>query len=187
MIPPRPTELARHLVREVLREGGLAIDATAGNGHDTLFLAECAGPGGRVLAFDKQAAAINSTRERLKHAGWLDRVELHQTSHARMGETTQPGSASVVMFNLGYLPGGDHSVTTEKEETLIALDAAATCLKPGGMLSVVCYPGHPGGTAETAAVEESLAELTNGGWRVAKYSMLGTRSPAPLLLTACKP
>lgn len=186
MIPPRPTELARHLVREVLREGDIAIDATAGNGHDTLFLAQCVGPHGRVLAFDIQDEAVESTHSRLESAGCLAQASIHRVCHSRMAEFTEPATARVIMFNLGYLPGGDHALTTSAAQTLTALEAAATCLMPGGLLSVVCYPGHPGGDDEAAKVETWLMGLTSDGWRLAKYAMLGTLQAAPFLLTACK-
>ncbi len=186
MIPPRPTELAHRFVREALREGDLAIDATAGNGHDTLMLAERVGESGRVLAFDIQSSAIESARMRIQEAGFQDRVEFHPTSHARMTEFAAPSSAAVIMFNLGYLPGGDHALTTEVAETLRGLEAAMICLKPGGLLTVICYPGHAEGAIEASGVEEWLQARCNDGWRVAKYAMLGTREPAPFLLAACR-
>jgi tRNA1(Val) A37 N6-methylase TrmN6 len=187
MTPPRPTELAHRFVREALREGDLAIDATAGNGHDTLMLAERVGESGRVLAFDIQSSAIKSARMHIKDAGFQNRVEFHLTSHAKMAELATPSSASVIMFNLGYLPGGDHGVTTEVAETLRGLESAMFCLKAGGLLTVVCYPGHTEGAIEATAVEEWLQARRNDGWRVAKYAMLGTREPAPFLLVASKP
>ena len=95
-------------------------------------------------------------------------------------------SVAVVMFNLGYLPGEDHEQTTETAETLAALEAAAGLLKPGGILSVICYPGHPAGAAEAAAVEAWMTALAAQGWRVAKYGAVGTRRPAPFLLLAGK-
>jgi len=186
MTPPRPTELAHRFVRDALREGDLAIDATAGNGHDTLMLAERVGESGRVLAFDIQPAAIESARMRIKDAGFENRVEYHLTSHAMMAEHAAPSSVAVIMFNLGYLPGGDHALTTDTSETLRALEAAAVCLKPGGLLTVVCYPGHAKGALEAAAVEDWLQARSGDDWRVAKYAMLGTREPAPFLLAACR-
>ncbi len=136
----------------VLAEGDLAIDATAGNGHDTVFLAARVGESGRVLAFDIQAAAIASARSRVEAAGFGGRVRFFEMSHAKMAEHSAPGSVAAILFNLGYLPGGDHRLITRAEETLHALDAALALLKPGGLLSIVCYPGHPGGDAEGEAV-----------------------------------
>jgi tRNA A58 N-methylase Trm61 len=184
LFPPRPTALAQDILRGVIRPGDRVIDATAGNGHDTLFLAECVGQDGKVLAFDVQAKALESARARVaEHAG---RVEFFQESHAGMAARAEPGSVAVVMFNLGYLPGEDHELTTESSETLVALEAAAGLLRPGGVLSVICYPGHPAGAAEAEAVETWMTALTATGWRVAKYGAVGTRRAAPFLLLAAK-
>jgi hypothetical protein len=103
-----------------------------------------------------------------------------------MGTHAAAGSVAVVMFNLGYLPGENHELTTESAETLCALEVAATLLKPGGVLSVICYPGHPAGAAEAVEVEAWITALTANGWRIAKYSAIGTRRPAPFLLLAGK-
>lgn len=182
MTPPRPTELAWSLLRPAIHHGDLVIDATAGNGHDTVFLAECVGPHGRVIAFDVQEQAIRTAVRRVETAGFTERVEFHVKSHVHMHEHAQPGLVAVVMFNLGYLPGADHHMTTVAGETLMAMDAAAQLLKPGGVLSVVCYPGHEAGAHEADSVEEWMAARAADGWRVAKYAMLGTLRPAPFLL-----
>lgn len=184
MFPPRPTHIAHEILADHLRAGALAIDATAGNGHDTLFLAERVGPAGRVLAFDIQDAAINVAKARIKDAGFSERVEWHCESHARLAQHAAAGSISVVMFNLGYLPGEDHQVTTRTEETLLGLAAAEQVLGKGGALSVVCYPGHEQGAMESDAVTVWMETLTQRGWKLARYQMVGTRNPAPFLLLA---
>jgi ubiquinone/menaquinone biosynthesis C-methylase UbiE len=180
--PPRPTTLAQEILRPLIAPGDVVIDATAGNGHDTLFLAEAVGPDGRVLAFDVQEAALDASRVLLTEAELAGRVAFHQESHAGMESHAAAGSVAVVMFNLGYLPGQDHALTTEAAETLSALEAAGRLLKAGGVLSVICYPGHPAGAVEAVAVERWLAGKTSAGWRVAKYGAIGTRRPAPFLL-----
>lgn len=156
MINERAIEAAQRVVREVVRAGDVVVDATVGNGHDTVFLAQLVGPAGRVLGFDVQAAAIASTRHRVDEAGVGAWVELFEESHANMAGRLD--EAAAVMFNLGYLPGGDHAVITRSEESLSAIRAAVDLLRPGGVLAVVCYPGHPGGDVESAAV----AELVGG-------------------------
>ncbi|MGL4400218.1 MAG: class I SAM-dependent methyltransferase [Luteolibacter sp.] len=167
----------------MIRPGDLVIDATAGNGHDTSFLAGCVGPAGKVLAFDVQKAALTSARERVGDSDW---VEFLHKSHVQMGDHATAGSVAVVMFNLGYLPGENHEITTESVETLSALEVATTLLKPGGVLSVICYPGHPAGAAEAVEVEVWISALAASGWRIAKYGAIGTRRPAPFLLSAGK-
>ena len=181
-----PTSAAHRLLAEMVEAGDTVIDATAGNGHDTVFLAEATGAAGRVIAFDIQKEAILSTEARVKEAGFTGRVQLCQESHALMGDHAETGTVAAVMFNLGYLPGADHSLATG-EDTIHALEAAARLLKPGGVLSVICYPGHAGGDEEAAAVEQWMAALAAQRWRVVKYGALGTMRAAPFLLFAVKP
>ena len=187
MFPHRPTELAHRLLRDFIRGGDRVIDATAGNGHDTVFLAECVGESGKVLAFDIQAAALDAARGKIETAGYGPRVEFHHCCHAEMENHTGAGTIAVVMFNLGYLPGSDHAIATERAATLRALESAAAVLAPGGILSVVCYPGHEAGRDESSAVEDWMAGLTACGWKIARYGMLGTRNPAPFMLIGRKP
>jgi tRNA A58 N-methylase Trm61 len=175
------------ILREVIREGDVVIDATAGNGHDTAFLAECVGRDGRVIAFDIQREALDSARIRLEELGMAACVEFHHRSHAEMGQLAEPGTVSAVMFNLGYLPGGDHELATMAGETLRAIEAATILIKPGGALSVICYPGHEAGEHEAEAVERHITDLTRAGWRLASYKIPGTLKPAPFLLIGRKP
>lgn len=177
---PRPTELAHRLVEEALAEGALAIDATAGNGHDTLFLAQRVGENGCVLAFDIQAAAIESTRVRVTDAGLGRRVRFFRESHANLASHAEAGSVSAILFNLGYLPGGDHGVITEGGETLKALKAALPLLRPGGVLTVVCYPGHEGGAEESEAVLAWSRSLE--GFETGLSRRTDTLRPAPFLV-----
>lgn len=155
----RPIEMAHEVVRPVVKEGDLVVDATAGNGHDTVFLAQAVGATGRVVAYDTQALAIDATRRRMQTAGLIERVDLRQESHGKMLELIGREKASAVMFNLGYLPGGDHSLTTEATETLKALTQALFVLRPGGIVTVICYTGHPGGMLEACSVVAGLRRI----------------------------
>ena len=157
----RLTEQAHTAIRTRVALNATVIDATAGNGHDTLFLAELVGSRGTVFAFDIQNQALETTRSRLKQAG-VTNVTLLNCSHADMADAVPEslhGQISAVMFNLGFLPGGDHSLTTQPASTLQAVESALGLLKTGGILTLVAYPGHPGGDAETLAVEDYLASL----------------------------
>lgn len=185
--PPRPTALAQDLLRGEIHEGDIVIDATAGNGHDTVFLAGLVGKTGRVLAFDIQENAIKETRRHLEESKLDARVALYWKSHTHMAEHADEKSVSAIMFNLGYLPGGDHGVTTSESETIAAIAVSEKLLKSGGLLSIVCYPGHPEGASEADNVESWLTGLTAKGWRIGKYAMLGTLRPAPFLLIGRKP
>ena len=145
-----------------LRSGDLAIDATAGNGHDAAFLADLVGDSGKVYAFDLQPAAIEATNKRLVQAGLLDRCVLHQAGHERMEDILPPesrGRIRAIVFNLGYLPGSDKTVATTVENTLLALEVALVWLAPDGLLTVTAYRGHPGGMREAQEVEERFANL----------------------------
>jgi len=183
--PPRPTALLHTFLRDAISLGDTVIDATAGNGYDTVFLARCVGETGNVYAFDVQQAAIDSASARVVTESCAAQVTFVHDSHRHLGKHVQAGETiAAIVFNLGYLPGDDHGTTTEKVETLHALGAAVSLLKPGGVLAVVCYPGHDEGGREAVAVEEWMSGLTGRGWRVAKYAPLGTLRPAPFLLLA---
>lgn len=156
-MPPRISlvkEAQRHIAAS-LPTPGIAIDATVGNGYDTLFLAHQVGPTGTVYGFDIQDAALNSATTRLKSAGLLNRVKLIQACHANMADHIDPhqyGQINTVMFNLGYLPGHDKAVITRTDTTLAALDAALGLIVIGGTISIIAYPGHTGGNLETKVV-----------------------------------
>lgn len=181
----RPLACAHDWVERVLVPGDSAVDATAGNGYDTLFLARLVGDEGHVHAFDVQAAALEETGRRLKREGCESRVSLHECSHARMREAV-PGGVKAVMFNLGYLPGSDHAVKTVKEETLPAVQAALELLLPGGVLTVMCYPGHEGGREECAAVSELLESLPLPQWRVVRLSSANGSPDAAFLMAVLR-
>ncbi len=144
------------------------MDATCGNGHDTLFLARQVGPSGRVYAFDVQAAALRVTRERLASSDVLERATLFEQGHEAVQEalpTDVRGRVQAIMFNLGYLPGSDKTRITRPETTIPALDAALAVLAPGGVVTVVCYLGHPGGRDEAPAVEAWAEALDPHAYR----------------------
>ncbi len=155
-VAQRLTTLARDAVAARLATGDRAVDATVGNGHDLHFLAGAVGADGHVWGFDIQEGALCGARRRLP-AHLQHRVTLLHHGHEHMGAHVAPGVAAI-MFNLGYLPGGDHSVTTRVDTTIAALEAALGLLAPGGCISVLAYTGHPGGREEAQAVAAWLRE-----------------------------
>ena len=148
---------SQQLLSEVLQPGDLAVDLTAGNGSDTLFLAQIVGPSGRVLAFDIQEQALVTTAEKLAQVGVLvtradtsshvnikPGVTLVASSHACLPDFLHVAPKGIIA-NLGYLPGGDKDLVTRPDSTVAALLHATEALAIGGRLAVVVYPGHPGG------------------------------------------
>lgn len=180
----RPTRLLHLILRDHISLGDTVIDATAGNGHDTVFLAEAVGPSGKVIAIDIQQAAIDATCQRLHDLSLHERVALHKASHDHLLRFAQAQTASAVVFNLGYLPGTNHTLITTPATTIAALTAALEILHPHGLLAVVCYPGHEGGKTEADAVEHFLKNLP--AHRTARYQILHTAKPAPYLLITQK-
>lgn len=177
-------ETSHHLISAKLKPGDIAIDATLGNGHDTLFLAQHVGLDGGVYGFDVQAQALKSTKQRLSDAGLLECVTLFQVCHAEMGDyipTQHHGRIQAIMFNLGYLPGSDKTVITHTESTLAALNIACKLLAPGGVLSILAYPGHAGGDQETSAVQNWLEELNPEHFKCTTHFSNVHKAKAPRL------
>ena len=155
------TRLAHEALAAVLRPGDWAVDATAGNGHDTAFLAHQVGPEGHVWAFDVQPRALLQTASRLESLGLRERCSLIRGSHGQMAEhlpSSALGRVQAVVFNLGYLPGSDKKCITRLDSTLAALACTQRLLAPEGLLSVMAYRGHEGGDEEAQGVARWLEE-----------------------------
>ncbi|CAK7001506.1 MAG: hypothetical protein DELT_00048 [Desulfovibrio sp.] len=156
------------------------VDATAGNGHDTLFLAEEAGTLGQVFAFDVQQGAIEKAKQRLHEAGadLAARVTFVHAGHETIKIHLPPeaaGNLAAATFNLGYLPGSDKRVVTEERTTITALETLVSYAASGCVISVHAYRGHEGGEKECEAVAVYLAALPWEEWRVAEYSFINKR------------
>lgn len=172
---------AHDLLRRALQAGDCALDATAGNGHDTLLLAQCVGAHGHVYAFDVQARALAATQARLQQAGLLDRTTLIADSHAHLQQHVAVGLKAAV-FNLGYLPGSDKTVVTQPTSTVSALEQALDLLLPGGVLVVVIYHGHSGGAAEQQAVEQWCTTLDAQRALAVRYQLVNQGGQPPYVL-----
>lgn len=156
-------------IARYLSAGDRVVDATMGNGFDTLFLAERIGKSGKVYAFDLQAAALVTTEGRLKEKGLLNRVRLIRDSHDCLSTYLEDERVSTIrcaMFNLGYLPGSDKTFQTDPELTIKALNAVITHLQQPGIISVLAYTGHAGGREEAEAVKAWAATLSQTAYRV---------------------
>ena len=152
-------DLHKKFILEHLKEGDVAVDFTMGNGHDTEFLSKTVGESGKVYAFDIQASAVESTRKNLAAAGCPNNYTLiHDSHHNVKNYVSEPIKAG--MFNLGYLPGGDKSITTMRATTLPAIEAAIDLLGKDAILLIAVYPGHPEGDAEGKEITEYLSTLS---------------------------
>lgn len=172
----RLTGIAQDAVSAALQSGAVAVDATAGNGHDTVFLARCVGADGRVFAIDLQASAIDATRRRLDAANLLDRVTLINACHSALGEhlaDAATGGIAAVMFNLGFLPGGDRSLISQPVTTIAAIDAALQHLRDAGIASIMSYRGHPGGNEETRSVADYIERLSGSDCDIERFDAPG--------------
>jgi len=186
-IPP-VLDAAHEFVESALHPGETAVDATVGNGHDTLALARAVGAEGRVVGFDVQAEALAATRERLAGVEGTAEVDLIHDGHEHLARHMGADPVGAVMFNLGYLPGSESSLTTRPETTLPALRAAAERLRPGGVLTVVLYTGHEGGPVEADAVEAWATDLPQRRYRALSYRFLNQQNDPPrLLVVECRP
>ena len=147
-------EMHKYFIRGHLGEGEVAVDFTMGNGNDTLFLSETVGKSGRVYAFDIQEEALTSTRGLLEENGAFENYTLICASHHRVKEfVKEPIKAGI--FNLGYLPrSGKKAITTLRETTMPAVEAAIDMLLPDGVLIVAIYPGHEEGALEGEMLRE---------------------------------
>jgi SAM-dependent methyltransferase len=170
--------LAHQFIVEALPEDGLALDATAGNGNDTALLAEKL-PRGIVYSFDIQQDALDKTATLLEKQGLTDRVKLIKDGHQNIDRYID-GQLDAVMFNLGYLPKGDHSIITKPENTVVALQKAIKMLKLGGRISIIVYIGHQGGLYELVAVENCLKDLDAQSYWVTSLKFINRPPTAPI-------
>jgi len=168
-----------YMIRSI-REGDTVIDATMGNGKDTLFLCGLVGETGHVYAFDVQSEAIERTKERVAEAGYAARATLLLAGHETMAEHVK-GPVQAVMFNLGWLPGTEHIVTTKTDTTLKAVSAALELIAPGGVVTVCVYPGHEEGTRELEALKQYVSGLSVRTYNVLYHCFVNASSQTPQL------
>ena len=177
------TELAHRYLDQHLGVGHLAVDATAGNGHDCLKMAQIIGDTGKLIGIDLQVAAIEATRHRLNEAKVTCELSLIEGDHADVLKSLIPAHANAVQaitFNLGYLPGSDKSIQTTPATTQLALDCAQTLLAPVGILLVTAYRGHPGGLEEAECVAQWMRKQEQLGAKIECHEPTANRTP-PIL------
>lgn len=169
--------LQRSFILPHIRAGGWAVDCTMGNGHDTLWLSGEMGENGHVWAMDIQQAAVDSTKKLLEAEAEYDNCTLICASHEFiLDHVPSGGDICVIMFNLGWLPGGDHSKTTLRSSTLPAVKGAVQLLSDDGIILIAVYPGHPEGAAEGEMLEEYFSSFDRRIWCVTKVRIANSPS-----------
>ena len=173
-------DIIKRIISENVREGDICIDATAGRGNDTVFMCGLVGKSGRVYSFDIQPEAVESTRDLAAEKGFSDRAEIFLKDHSEMKDMFEKGTVSCITFNLGWLPKGDHSISTKKETTLAAIEAGLELLKPNGIMTIIIYYGRDTGFEEKDAVLEYLPKIDSEKFTVIAMPFLNRPNCPPI-------
>ncbi len=179
-------EIIHRILREHIKPGDICIDATAGRGRDTLFLAGLVGESGKVTAFDIQEAAVESTRALLKENGMDSRAVINLDSHANMANYADPGTVSAITFNFGWLPGGDHNVFTHSESSIAAIKAGLPLLRDGGIMTLIIYYGRETGFAERDALLDFLPTIDSDIYTVVEMPFVNRTNCPPIPIVILK-
>ncbi|RTQ93355.1 class I SAM-dependent methyltransferase [Lysinibacillus telephonicus] len=177
----RVLQYAQYLLSSSIEKGEIAVDATAGNGHDTLFLAQLVGETGHVYSFDVQQLAVDTTIKRLTEHGVLDRADVILDGHQHISKYIHNEIAGAI-FNLGYLPGSDHQVVTKGNTTIQAIEQLLNLLKIGGIIVLVVYHGHEGGKAERDEIMNFVSSLPQKYVHVLRYEFINQRNDPPFVI-----
>jgi hypothetical protein len=181
-----PVDLGHRFFSPLFQDGDVAIDATCGNGKDSLVLAGFLSRKKHtsLLCIDIQEIAVRNTEKLLQKEAseFLPFVTFETRSHETFPKDLK-GSVKLVIYNLGYLPGSDKTLTTKVSSTLTSVTNAMNILAPGGVINITCYPGHPEGALEEAALTEFLSTLDPALWSVTGVRFHNRKaSPSVLLL-----
>ena len=172
----KPLELAHDFLAEIISKEDIVVDATMGNGHDTLFLAKLAK---QVYAFDIQEQALEKTNQRLQEAG-LTNVKLLLQGHETVDQFVTEVKAAI--FNLGYLPSADKNIITKPQTTIEALEKLCRMLIKGGRIAIMIYYGHEGGDIERDAVMDFVSQLPQQEYTATIYRTLNQINNPPFLV-----
>ncbi len=176
---------ARTLLQKAVNEGDIAVDATIGNGHDTVLLAELVGETGHVYGFDIQPQALENTKQKLEEQQLDDRVTLFHKSHSHLREVLPPIASQRVtgaIFNLGYLPGGDKNIVTKADSTIEAIDQLLDVMAPEGIIVLVIYHGHPEGALERDHLLQYVTGLDQQRVHVLQYRFMNQQNNPPFII-----
>ena len=173
--------LAHMLITEYARAGiRNAVDATLGRGRDALFLSGIVQE--KVYGFDVQAEAINISRKLFEREE-VRNVELIHDSHSNLDKYVSTREVDLVLFNLGYLPrGGDMSITTMPDTTIVAIEKSLRILCSGGLVMIVVYHGHEQGRLEAIELDKYLSTIDQKMANVLKMQFINQINNPPYVI-----
>jgi len=180
---------AKKLLKNVVKPGDRVVDATLGNGYDTLFLAELVGENGKVYGFDVQEEAIRATSARLKQHQLTDRVILFHQGHEQLSAvlpSEEKGKITGAVFNLGYLPGSDKTIVTRPETTKEAIEQLLEWMAPEGTIILVIYHGHVDGAIERDSLLQYCQQLDQKKAHVLQYQFINQQNNPPFIIAVEK-
>ena len=175
------TEVNKIFLEKVIQKGDVVIDATMGNGYDTVYLGNLVGENGKVYAFDVQEEAIISTRKKVIRDNMEDRVELILDGHENLDKYVEE-NVSCIVFNLGYLPRAKHVIITKPNTTLEAIKKGLNLLKSNGIMSIAAYIGHEGGLEEKNHICKYLDNLDQKEYNVLHMEFTNQINNPPQLI-----
>lgn len=176
-------KFSHQLLKETIQSGDSVIDATVGNGNDTVLLASLVDKYGKVYGFDVQEQAIENTTEKLTLTGLRPQVELFQMGHEKLDEVIpEDERIQGAIFNLGYLPKSDKSIITQPGTTVSAIEKILPRLAIRGRIVIVVYYGHEGGTAEKNAVLSFVQSLDQKEYQVLQYQFINQINNPPFVI-----
>lgn len=175
-------DYSHQILKKYIEKNDIVVDATVGNGYDTLFLANLVGENGKVYGFDIQEKAIERTKNKLIKKNIFNRVNLIQNGHENIKDYIENDEISSILFNLGYLPGSSKEIITQPKTTIPAIKEGLELLIDGGIIVIVIYPGHEGGKIEKEEILEYASALNKKKYNVLHYYYLNQKNKPPEVL-----
>ncbi len=177
--------LTHKFMAENIKPGHFCIDATAGKGRDTLFLANLVGETGKVVALDIQKEAVEMTNTLLTENN-ITWAKAYLSCHSKISDFAEQKSVDGIVFNFGWLPGGDHNVFSRAESSIPAVKDALDLLKPGGKMTLCLYYGKENGTEEKDAILSFVKTLDQNRYSVLVCDFVNRAGDPPIAILITK-
>jgi len=178
-------EFSHWLFNNYLENKNILVDATCGNGNDTLFLANKIDSNGKLFAFDIQKEAINNTKQKIEEKELNINIDYINDGHENIDKYVNEKIDGII-YNLGFLPGSKKEIKTEQETTISSLNKTLDILAKGGLIVVVIYSEHEGGSEEKAAVMKFAGKLNYKKYNVLHYHFINQKKNPPEVIAIKK-